>query len=323
MIETMVAFYEEYGGSEVIQFRECFVPTLKDDEVLVRVRACSVNPLERHFLSGKPYPIRLVSGLLRPKNQRLGRDMAGTIERVGARVQSFTVGDHVYGDVRGTFANHVVCDPRSLVKKPENITFEQAAAIPIAGFTALQGLRDDGGLQEGQSVLINGASGGVGTFAVQIAKAMGARVTGVCSAGKVELARKLGADQVIDYTQQDFRALEARFDVFLDIVGNRPIRDCLRLLTPQGRYVQAGAHKDPQGQLFRLLRLWLLSPLVRHQLRDVSAKSRREDLQVLKTMTEEGALIPVVDRSFAFEALPQALEYLAEGHAKGKVVIRL
>jgi len=318
--------YCDYGSPDVVRLEKVNKPTPGDHQVLVRVRAASVNPLDWHYVRGAPYVMRLGSGLRRPQEIRLGVDFAGTVEAVGKSVTRFAAGDEVFGGRRGALAEYVcVGEDGALVKKPPNLTFEQAASIPIAATTALQALRDRANLQPGQKLLINGASGGVGTFAVQIAKSFGARVTGVCSSRNLDLVRSLGAAHVVDYTKEDFTKSEERYDAILDNVGNRALSECRRVLKPKGIYVLIGGGGPNEqgfiGPFLSLARMFVTSPFVSQQLRMMIAELTPEDLERLRDLTESGKLTPVIDRTYPLTELPAALRYLEEGHARGKVVI--
>jgi NADPH:quinone reductase-like Zn-dependent oxidoreductase len=313
----------EYGSPDVLRVEQVERPAPADDQVLVRVRAASLNPLDWHLLRGEPYVGRLGMGLRKPKATRIGVDFAGTVEAVGAKVTRFRPGDAVFGGRTGAFAQYVaVREDRAIVAKPAGLTFEEAAAIPVAGVTALQGLRDRGRLQPGQRVLVNGASGGVGTFAVQIAKALGGEVTGVCSTRNAERVRSLGADRVVDYTRQDFAALGERWDLLLDNVGNRSLLDCRRALAPRGTYVMVGG---PAGRwvdpIPRMLAAFLLSRVVSQDMRMFLADLNAADLAVLRDLAAAGKLRPVIDRRYPLDEIAAAIAYLAEGHARGKVVL--
>jgi len=319
--------YCDYGLNS-LKFQDIEKPVPNDDQLLVRVRAASVNPLDWHYIEGTPYIMRIGVGLRKPKDTRLGVDYAGTVESVGKNVTEFKPGDEVYGGRTGSFAEYVC--PRaagSLALKPANISFEQAASVPIAGITALQGLRDKGKLQSGQNVLINGASGGVGTFAVQIAKSLGANVTGVCSTRNLEMVRSLGADQVIDYTQTDFTKGNQRYDLVLDNVGNRSLSECRRILTPQGRYVMiGGGSADNQGlfgEMLRPLRAMIYSKFVSHQMGMMLAELNHKDLAALADLMQAGKVKPVIDRNYKLNEVPEAIRYLEQGHARGKVIITI
>ena len=296
--------------------------------MLVRVRAASVNPADWHLLRGEPYLVRLVFGLRRPRKIVPGIDAAGLVEEVGAAVTEFRAGDEVFGGPGGAFAEYCRGGEKDFARKPAGLTFEQAAAVPIAGCTALQGLRDQGKLEPGQTVLVNGAAGGVGTFAVQIAKALGGDVTGVCSTRSVELVRSIGADHVLDYTVEDFARSGRRYDLILHVAGNRSLPDLRRALAPRGTLVLVGGGVGRDagsggllGPMAQSLRAVVLSPFVGQRLRMVAAKVRKEDLVALAELIEAGKVTPVVDRSYPLSEVPQALEYLEAGHARGKVVV--
>ena len=314
--------YRTYGSPNVLHVEETATPTPTDDQVLIRIRAASVNPYDWHFMRGSPYIMRMLSGLTRPKDIRVGVDFAGVVQTVGSRVTRFKPGDAVFGGCRGAFAEYACAAGASIVAKPANVTFEQAAAVAVAGYTALQGLRDHGRIQRGHNVLINGASGGVGTFAVQIAKSFGARVTGVCSSRNLDLVRSLGADCVIDYTREDFTSGSDRYDVVLDCHASRPLRACAGILAPTGRYIIVGA---PGGGLFGPLRVavkaFALAPFVGRTLRMMMAKPNHDDLAFIADLMEAGAVTPVIDRSYRLDDVPDAIGYLEQGHAQGKVVI--
>lgn len=316
--------YQNYGSPDVLKCEEVEKPLPADDEVLIRVRAASVNPVDRVF-RGKPYFIRMVAGLRKPKDTRLGRDVAGEVEAVGRSVTEFKPCDEVFGVCRGAFAEYACASESKLAIKPCNMTFEQAASVPIAGLTALQGLRDKGKLRAGQKVLINGAAGGVGTFAVQIAKSFGAHVTGVCSTRNVEMVRAIGADEVIDYTREDFTKGEKRYDLILDCAVNHSLSACRRVLYPKGRYVIVGAPDTRWmiGLLARPLKALLLSPLVSQKFVMLVARLRKDDLTVLRELMEAGKVTPVIDRLYGLSEAPEAIRYLEARHARGKVVITL
>ena len=311
-----------YGSPDVLQLKDIDKPVVKDDEVLVRVHAAAVNIGDWHLLRGVPYVMRLVSGLRKPKREIPGLDIAGQVEAVGRNVTRFRPGDEVFGWCKGAFAEYACAAENNLLPKPANLTFEQSAAVGDSAFTALAAVRDQGKVQPGQRVLINGASGGVGTFAVQIAKSFGAHVTGVCSTRNVDMVRSIGADEVIDYTKEDFTQTEQRYDVMLDLVGNRSLSDCRRALTPRGTYVVVGV-KD-MGRWFglgRQIKALLLSPFVRQRMRVFVVRHNREDLAVLKELVEAGKVTPVIDRRYALSEVPEALRYQGEGHPRGKIVI--
>jgi NADPH:quinone reductase-like Zn-dependent oxidoreductase len=314
--------HERYGRPDVLEVREVDRPVLEDDQVLVRVHASSVNPVEWYGVTGF-YFARIGNGLRKPKDTAVGGDLAGRVEAVGGDVTEFEPGDEVFGTSGGSWAEYAAARTERLATKPANVSFEEAAAAPVAGLTALQALRDHAQVRPGQKVLINGASGGVGTFAVQIGKALGAEVTGVCSTRNVEQARSLGADRVVDYTQEDFTKLGERYDVMLDIAGSRSFFACRRVLTPDATLVLIGGPMTYRG-LGPLPHLagTILKSLARSQ--TVSffvAKINAEDLVFLKELLEAGEVTPVIDRRYQLSEAPEALSYLGEGHARGKVVI--
>src|SRR5712691_9836569 len=312
---------DTYGAPEL---QEIDKPEVMDSEVLVRVRAASLNPADWHTLTGTPYVFRMQLGLRKPKSNRLGTDFAGQVEAVGKDVTQFRPGDEVFGGRSGAFAEYVcVREDRAVVPKPANVTFEQAAAVPVAALTALQGLRDKGQIQPGQKVLINGASGGVGTFAVQIAKAFGAEVTGVCSTRNVDLARSIGADHVIDYTREDFTRSDRRYDMIFDVAGSRSWSECRRVLKPQATLVIVGAPKGGRlmGPLSHVVRVHLAALRSSRKVVWFVAKMNKPDMVVLRDLLESGKVTPVIDRGYKLSEVPDALRYLGEGHARGKVVI--
>jgi NADPH:quinone reductase-like Zn-dependent oxidoreductase len=316
--------YRCYGSPEVLKLEDIAKPVPAADEVLVRVHAASVNPLDWHYMRGKPYLIRLSEGFGTPENNRLGVDFAGTVEAVGSSVTRFKPGDEVFGGKFGAFAEYVsVHEGRAIALKPANLTFEQAASVPVAAVTALQALRDKGHLQPGQKVLINGASGGVGTFAVQIAKAFGAEVTGVCSTKNVPLVRSLGADHVVDYSQEDFTRNGQHYDLIVDNVGSHSLLEYRRALTPKGNFVIVGSTSKGQwlGPMVTPLKAMLLSPFVGQKFVFFLAELNHEDLSVLAELMQAGKLTPLVDRTYSLRELPAAMGYLEEGHARGKVAI--
>ena len=314
---------DTYGSVDVLRLAEIAEPVADEGEVVVRVRAAGVDQGVWHLLTGTPYVMRAAGfGIRAPKNPLLGYDVAGRIEDVGVSGGPFRPGDEVFGTCRGSFAEYAVARADRLASKPNNVTFEQAAATPISGYAALQAVRDHGKVKAGRRVLIIGAGGGVGTFAVQIAKALGAEVTGVCSTSKAELVRSIGADHVIDYTKEDFADTRSRYDVIVDIAGNRPLSQLRRALTPRGILVIAGA--EDAGNwigIRRQLRAAALSPFVRQRLGFFISKERSRDLHELRGLLETGAVTPVVDRAFALDAVPEAIRYLREGRARGKIVI--
>ena len=307
--------YERYGSPDILELRDVEKPSVTDDGVLVRIRAASTNPYDWHFMRGKPLFTRLMFGLFRPKDHRLGADLAGEVEAVGKDVTRFRPGDSVFGEGAGAFAE-VACVPeRWLARKPTNLTFEQAAAVPMAACTALQGLRDGGKIQAGQKVLFHGASGGVGTFAVQIAKSFGAEVTGVCSTKNVEMVKKIGADHVVDYTRDDFTRGETRYDLMLDTIGDRSLRACRRVLAQKAVYVFIG------GRMSHLASTMLARPFVSQDVKAVVAKRSSADLEFLAGLIEAGKVAPVIDRTYPLSEVPAAIRYLEGGHARGKIVI--
>jgi NADPH:quinone reductase-like Zn-dependent oxidoreductase len=315
---------DTYGSTDVLELRDIDKPEIADDEVLIRVHAAGVDRGVWHLMTGLAYPIRLAGyGLRAPKTPVPGTDMAGVVEAVGKDVTRFQPGDQVFGIGKGAFAEYARAPENKLAPKPANLTFEQAAVVAISGLPALQGLRDKGRVVPGQKVLIIGASGGVGTYAVQLAKAFGAEVTGVCSTTKVDLVRSLGADHVIDYTQEDFTRSGQRYDLILDIGGNRSLSRLRRALAPKGTLVLAGGEAGGRwlGGLDRQLRALLLSRFVGQKLTSLLSKENHEDLLVLKELIEAGKVTPVIDRSYPLSEVPQAIRYLEEGRAKGKVVI--
>ena len=309
-----------YGPPEVLRLEEIEKPAPRDGEVLVRVRAASLNPLDWHFMRGAPRAVRLVTGPGKPREPGLGVDLSGQVEAVGPKVVRLKPGDEVYGTGRGTFAEYARAPERTLALKPK-VSFEEAAAVPVAGVTSLQALRDRGRLERGQKALINGAGGGVGTFAVQIAKALGAQVTGVCSTGKMELVHSLGADHVLDYTREDFAGAGRRYDLVLDCVGNRRLSDLRRVLTPTGAGVMIGGGGSSLDMAGGMAAVFLLSLVARQRLAWFLASVNTADLDVLRGLIESGQLTPVIDRRYTLETLPEAMAYLEEGHARGKVTI--
>jgi len=315
---------DRYGSADVLELREIEPPGVEDDEVLVCVHAAGVDPGVWHLMTGLPYLIRIAGyGFRAPKTRVRGNDLAGRVEAVGKDVTQFQVGDEVYGTSDGTFAEYVSAKASKVALKPANLSFEEAAAVPTSALTALQGLRDHAEAQPGQRVLIIGASGGIGTFAVQLAKAFGAEVTGVCSTTKVDMVRSLGADHVIDYVLDDFTQTAQRHDVILDMAGNRSLSTLRRALTPEGTLVIIGGEEGGRwlGGTDRQIRALLLSPFVRQRLRTFIAKESAEDLLVLKELIESGKVAPVIDRTYALREAPDAIRHLEEGHARGKLVL--
>jgi NADPH:quinone reductase-like Zn-dependent oxidoreductase len=299
-----------------------------DNEVLIKVRASSVNPLDRKLMKGGPFIVRILLGLGKPKIKRSGVDVAGQVEAVGRNVTQFKPGDEVFGTCLGAFAEYATPESTlgmksALVIKPDNVTFEQAASAPVAASTALQGLRDKGRIRPGQEVLINGAAGGVGTFAVQIARSFGANVTGVCSTRNVDMVRSIGADRVVDYTQEDFTNSGQRYDLFFDCVGNHSLSACERVLNPHGRLIMVGAPNNAPltGLLARLIGALVLSGFLSRKMVFFIAKFNKEDLTFVRELMKSRKVTPVIDKRYALSEVPEAFRYMAEGHARGKVVI--
>jgi NADPH:quinone reductase-like Zn-dependent oxidoreductase len=313
--------YTRYGPPDVLQFKEMPTPAPADGEVLIKVRASSVNPLDWHYMRGEPWLIRLMLGLRKPKDTRLGVDGSGQVEAVGRNVTQFKPGDEVFGVSHGAWAEYVCAREDQLALKPAGLSFEQAAAVPVAAITALQGLRDKGRIQPGCKVLIDGASGGVGTFAIQIAKSFGAEVTAVCSTSKVDTARAIGADHVIDYTREDFTNRAQRYDLILGANAYHSLFAYRRALSEHGVYVKAGGRATLPAMLLEPLLYLILSALGRKKMRGYIAKLTKPDLMLLKGLLEEEKLIPVIDRSYPLSNIAEAVRYLEEGHARGKVVI--
>jgi NADPH:quinone reductase-like Zn-dependent oxidoreductase len=317
--------YRCYGSPEVLKVEDIAMPTAGDNQVLVKVHAASVNPVDWHSMRGSPYLMRLSSGVGTPKETRIGVDYSGTVVAVGKSVTQFKPGDEVFGGRDGALAEYVVVREKgAIAHKPDRITFAQAASVGVAAITALQGLRDHGGVQPGQKVLINGASGGVGTFAVQIAKSLGANVTGVCSTRNVDLVKSLGADRVIDYTNEDFAQSDDRYDMILDNVGNRSLSDLRRVLKPKGALVMVGAAKgDWIGPLTNPLKAVILSPFIDEKLGMFIAEFKQPDLELLAALMQEGKVTPVIDRQYTLSETAAAMAYLEEGRARGKVVVNM
>jgi NADPH:quinone reductase-like Zn-dependent oxidoreductase len=313
---------ERYGPPDTLELREVDLPTIEDDQALVRVHAASINPAEWYRVHG-PWFARPSSGLRKPKDARLGADLAGVVDTVGKDVKEFHPGDEVFGTSGASWAEYAPAREARLVRKPANVSFEEAAAVPLAGTTALQGLRDKGRVQRGQKVLINGASGGVGTYAVQIAKWLGADVTAVCSTGNVDLARSLGADRVVDYTKEDFTQLSERHEVMFDIAGSRPFSEFRRVLTPDAIVVLVGARMTNKGMgpIAHIFGTRLAGVGRSQTVTNFLAKFTKEDLVVLQELFEAGKVRSVIDRTYELGQVPDALHYLGEGHASGKVVI--
>jgi len=314
--------YTKYGPPDVLQLKDVQKPAPGDNEVLVKIHAAATNPLDWHFMRAAPFIMRFFSGLLKPKNKILGADIAGQVEAVGTNVKRFQAGDAVYGDIssRG-FAEYVCVTEEKLVLKPANLSFDAAAAVPVAGLTALQCLRDQGQIQPGQTVLINGASGGVGTFAVQIARYFGAEVAAVCSTGNVDMVRSIGADRVIDYTSEDFTQTAQLYDLILDNVGNRSFSDIKRILGPNGTYL---LNAYSPALMLKLILQSKNSKTRGQTMRSSDVlKSNQSDLEFLKELLEAGHIVSVIDRVYPLREVAEAIRYLEGGHARGKVVITL
>ncbi len=307
--------YQKYGSPDDLELQEVDKPTPADGEVLVRIHATSANPLDWHFLRGTPFVVRAMAGLLKPKHQILGADVAGRVEAVGGKVTQFQPGDEIFGcgNPLGAFAEYLCLPEKGVVLKPANLSYEQAAAVPVAALTALQGLRDKGQIQPGHEVLINGAAGGVGTFAVQIAKSFGAEVAGVCSTRNLEMVQSIGADRAIDYSKEDFTRTGERYDVILDLVGNRSGSDYKRALHANGILVAAASESVLRTQ-------WMVMTGGKNMV-SMLTKPNPKDLDFLKDLLETGKVSPVIDRSYALSEVAEALRYLEKGHAQGKVVI--
>ena len=321
---TMKAFVRHvYGPPDVVELVDRPVPVPEDDEILVRVRAASVNPVDWYEITGRPYFTRVMGGLRRPKEPSTGRDMAGVVAAVGSAVTEFRTGDEVYGMRMGAFAEYVCIREARAVRKPANASFEQAAAIPVAGLTALQALRDKGGIEAGQSVLVIGGSGGVGTFGVQLAKAFGAEVTAVCSTRNVEAVRALGADTVVDYTREDFVSAGRRYDLVLDVAGNRSVRERRRVLTPEGTLVMVGGPKKNRlfGPMLPMVWMLVVGRLSGRRMTMMVAANSKQDLELLRDLVEAGKVTPVVERTYPLRDLPEALNYLGTGHAQAKLTV--
>jgi len=315
--------YEQYGPPEVLQFREMATPAPADNEVLIKVRAASVNPLDWHFMRGEPWPIHLILGLRKPKNAGLGADVAGVVEAIGRNVTQFKPGDEVFGGCRGAFAEYVCAKEDQLALKPTSLIFEQAASVPVAAITALQGLRDKGQIKPGQKVLVDGASGGVGTFAIQIAKAFGAEVTAVCSTRNAQTARSLGADHVIDYKREDFTRNGLRYDLIFGANAYNSIFAYRRALRPGGVCVKAGGKANFSAMFLEPLLSLMLSMVSGKKVTGFLAKINKKDLLLLKQFLEGKKIVPVIDRRYPLHETAQAIRYLEEGHAQGKVVLTI
>lgn len=309
----------QYGSPDTLKLKEIARPEIKENEVLIRVKAASINAGDYFSMKGSPWVARFMVGFPKPKDHILGWDVAGQVEAVGPQVTQFQPGDQVYGACTHAFAEYVSADAGYFAKKPANLTFEQAAAVPTAALTALQGLRDEGEVQPGQKVLINGASGGVGTFAVQIAKSLGAEVTGVCSAKNTDMVRSIGADHVVEYTKEDFTRGGANYDLILDNVANRSFSDLRRALVPGGKVIPNSGH----GGMGYVFKAFVLSPFVNQIESPLFASINHQDLLALNDLIEAGKVTPVIDRTYPLEQTPEALSYAAQGHVRGKVIITM
>jgi len=312
----------KYGPPEVLELREIDKPIPKDNQVLVKVYAASVNPLDWHVLRGEPFLVRLMGfGLLKPKHLVLGADIAGQVEAVGRNVTQFKAGDEVFGSAMGSFAQYACYSEDKLALKPSSITFEQAAAVPVAGLSALQALRDKGNIQSGQQVLINGASGGVGTFAVQIAKVLGAHVTGVCSGKNLEMVKSIGADNVIDYTKEDYWRSDKKYDLILDNAAFYSITKPLSAMNPTGIYVPVGG----SSSMVSIMQSMILNPIIAmikgRKVVSFIANINQKDLDILKEYLETEKVTSVIDKRYSLDEVPQAISYVEEGHTRGKVII--
>jgi NADPH:quinone reductase-like Zn-dependent oxidoreductase len=315
-----------YGTADVLELRDIDPPVIGPDEVLLQVQAAGVEPGVWHIMTGLPYLVRVMGyGLTKPKYPVRGRDVAGRVEAVGANVTKFQPGDEVFGTCEGSFAEYAAAREDRLALKPANLSFEEAAVIPISGVTALQALRDKGQVKPGQKVLIIGAGGGVGTFAIQLAKAFGAEVTAVCSTSKIDLVASIGADHVIDYTRDDFTDQSSEYDLIIDNAGNRPLSQLRRALAPEGTLVIVGGEGGGAwlGPADRIVPVALLSPFARQRLLALMATERQEDLEVLAEMAKAGKFTPALDRSYPLVEAPDAVRYVGEGHARGKVVVTI
>jgi NADPH:quinone reductase-like Zn-dependent oxidoreductase len=317
-------FRTTYGSADILESREIGKPVPKDDELLLKVHAASVNPLDWHILRGEPFLVRLMGfGLLKPKHQILGADMAGRVEAIGKNVTQFKAGDEVFGSGMGGFAEYACLSENTATHKPANLTFEQAAAVPVAGLTALQALRNQGQIQDGQHVLINGASGGVGTFAVQIAKAFGAYVTGVCSEKNVEMVRSIGADHVIDYTKEDFWMSGKQYDLIIDNAAYYSIRKPLRVLKVTGAYIGVGGSSSAASVLQSLIFNPIIGKINGRRVVSFMANVNQADLVFMKELLEAGKVVPIIERKYSLTETPQAIRHIEEGHTRGKVVITI
>ena len=319
--------YSEFGGPEVLRLVDVPMPVPKDNEILIKVRAAALNPADWHLARGIPFPLRMMQGGVRKpaSPRRLGLEVAGTVEAAGRGVSEWTTGDHVFGGCDGSVAEHVTVRADRVVRKPERLTFEQVAGVSVAGLTALQALRDRAQVRSGQKVLINGAAGGIGTFAVQLAKIFGAEVTGVQSTRNLDLVRSLGADHVIDYTTQDFTRSGERYDVIFDNVVNRPLSDLRRVLTPRGTLLPNSGGNTPAHamRISRILRTLLVRPFIGQRFVFFVTKPSRSDLQTLADLMQAGTLSPVIDRCYRLPETADAMRQLESGHARGKIVVTM
>jgi NADPH:quinone reductase-like Zn-dependent oxidoreductase len=314
--------YHSYAPPDVLKIEEVEKPIVGENDVLVKVKAVAVNPYDWHFMRGKPYVMRLMTGLFKPKNPKFGADYSGIVEAVGAKVAIFRPGDEVYGCKHGAFAEFVITSEKGLALKPKNLSIEEAAAVPMAALTALQALRDPGGIKSGQKVLVNGASGGVGTYGVQIAKSYGCEVTGVCSGKNAEMVRSIGADHVIDYTKVDFARTGDKYDLILDTIGNRSIFDFKRALTETGTYVGVGAGPGNWvGPVIGFVVVRVVGWFGRQHLTGMMARITRQDLVHIAKLIESGKLKPIIERRYSFEQIPEAITHLETGRVAGKLVI--
>jgi len=316
----------KYGASDVLELANLAKPAPAEDEVLIRVRAAGLNPYDWHMMRGTPWPLRMMTGLAKPKQIRLGVDVAGTVVGFGKGVTEFRLGDEVFGSADGALGEYVCGKASGLVGRPANVSSEEACVLPIAGLTALQALRDKGHVQPGHSVLINGAAGGVGTFAVQLAKWQGARVTGVCSSRNLEMVRSIGAERTIDYTDEDFATGNDHYDVIFDLVGNRPLSDFRKVLKPNGVYIGCGGGgpDTPAGELIGgMLKQMIAGWFTRQKFVGVLAKRSKADLEILRELLANGLIRPVIDRTYSLSEVPEAIRYLEQRHARGKVLVQI
>ncbi len=316
--------YREYGSPDVLKYEDIDKPVPAEDEVLIKVRAASVNPLDAHLMKGVPGIVRALVGIKKQKINRPGVDVAGEVEALGNKVTAFRAGDAVFGSCKGAFAEYVCTSESKVVMKPQNVTFEQAASVPVAAYTALQGLRDKAQLQPGQKVLVNGAAGGVGTLTVQIAKSLGAETTGVCSTRNVEMVHSIGADHVIDYTREDFTRGGRKYEIIFDLVANHSVSACARVLSRKGTYIGAGVlGLSKIGVVGHFLTTPILACFMSQKFVTLLAKSKKEDLALIGDLMATGKVIPVIDRRYRLSEVPAAIRYLEEGHARGKVIVNL